>query len=359
MINYLLILSIIYIFIYQTIITFTNVFSNIFVVEYIYPYLSNLIDSGINSFIDTYNNTYYNNTYDDSFYNIYSHHNKHKTKLNNKNIYKDNNVHILSLLTCPICYNIYDKIYVCPNGHSLCSKCFYNSNICSYCRVNIDSNTRNRVLEEMLESMKLPCSYYKFGCRKNILNNNRCKHEYHCTYKPLKCHLDLCNHESNYCDMIHHINNTHNYYDIIKSNSDIHHYFQFSFDVSQNINFTSLNENCNIFKILDINNNLIFIKWFIQTGMLKNMQYNDPNELCKNKALCFVLLGIHNNKFNINIYNKQITKFGKYTLLNKLKNNIDYCNTITIPLVSVYDIKHTYFNIDIMIYEKVKRIKII
>lgn len=359
MINYLLILSIIYIFINQIIITFTHAFSNIFVIEYIYPYISNLIGTGINTFIDSYNNTYYDNTYNNTYVDMYSHHNDYKSRINDKKIYKNNNVHLLSLLTCPICYNIYDKIYVCPNGHSLCSKCFNNSNICSFCRSNIDSNTRNRVLEEMLENMKLPCSYYKYGCTKDILNNNRFKHESHCAHKPLQCHFDLCTHDANYNDMIDHIHNIHNYDDIIKSNSNIHHSFKFTFDISRLINFTALNNNSNIFKILDVNNNLIFVKWFIQTGLLKNLQYDDPNELCKNKALCFVLLSIHNNKFNINIHNKNESKFGKYTLLNKLKNNIDYCNTIAIPLVSVYDIKHTDFNIDIIIYEKVKHIKIL
>ncbi len=357
MINCLLIISIIYIFIYETIITCTNVFSNMFIIEYIYPYISNLIGSSINTLVDSYNNiSYDNNTYQY----IYKHHYENKSNINE--IYKDNNVHLLSLLTCPICYNIYDKIYVCPNGHSLCSKCIRdNSNVCSYCRESINLNTRNRVLEEMLENMKLPCSYYKFGCKKTILNNTRCKHESNCIYQPLKCHIDLCNHEANYKDMKEHIYNKHynNYYNIIKSDLNCHHVFKLTFDILKHINFISLNNNSNIFKILDINDNLIYVKWFIQSGLLKNTQYDNPNELCKNKALCFVLLGIHNNKFNINIYNKQISKFGKYTLLNKLKNNIEYCNTIAIPLVSVYDIRHTDFNIDIVIYEKIKRVKII
>lgn len=359
MINYLLILSVIYIIIYQIFITFTHTFSNIFVIEYIYPYISGLIGTYINTFLDTYSNVNLDNSglYDNTYQQIYSHHYTHKSKLNDKKLYKNKSIHLLSLLTCPICYNMYDKIYVCPNGHSLCSKCFNNSNICSYCRANIDINTRNRVLEEMLENMKLPCSYYKYGCNRDILNIDRNKHESHCLHQPLKCHIDLCNHESNYNDMVDHIYNIHGN-EMISSNKNIHHSFKFVFNIQNNINFASLNDNCNIFKILDINNNLIFVKWFIQTGLLKNLQYDDPNELCKNKALCFVLLGIHNNKFNINIYNKYETKFGKYTMLNKLKNNINYCNTIAIPLVSVYDIKHTEFNIDVMIYEKVKHIKI-
>ncbi len=345
--NCLLIISLIYIVIHHIII----MFSNIFVLEYIYPYISNLIDYYIKYALDTYNDYIINqSTNDDIYHQTYSHHYINKKKLNKNKLNK--NIQLLSLLTCPICYNIYDKIYICPNGHSLCSKCFNNSDTCSYCRCEINKNTRNRALEEMLENMELPCSYYKYGCPKFILNKDRCKHESHCPFLPIKCHIDNCLFESNYTDMKEHILNKHSINNLMTSDSNIHHNYNLIFDIQQNINFNALNDLCNIFTVLDTNDNLIFIKWFIQTGLLKNLQHDEPNELCKNKALCFVLLGIHNNNFNINIYNKNEKKFGKYTMLNKLKNNINYCNTIAIPLSSVYDIKHTHFNIDINIYEK-------
>lgn len=347
----ILLTSIIYIVIYHILL----IFSNILLIEYIYPYISNMINRYLNFITNMFNNysINYNNT--SNYELLYDHHNKYKDKLNNKKIYEDVNIHLLSLLTCPICYNLYDKIYICPNGHSLCHKCYSSSNICSFCRIEINNNTRNRALEEIVENIQLPCSYYKYGCSKFILNIERNSHENRCCFKPIKCKIDNCIYQSNYEDMKKHINNEHFNINIIQNKSDINYKFNLTFNINQYIKFdknliTSLNSD--IFSILDTGKFLIFVKWFISG----NTNYSDNiNEYYSNKKISFTLLSEKNNNFSIDVYNKEEKKFGKYTMLNKLKNIVNNCNTISIPLSSLYYIKDSNFNIDVTIYKRNKK----
>jgi len=159
-----------------------------------------------------------------------------------------------------------------------------------------------------------------------------------------------------------HLINDHGFNNFVTSDNVIHNNYNLVFCIQKNINFQHIDETSYIFTILDTKTNLIFIKWFIQNGLLKQHLLTDTTEqadICRNKALHFVILGTHNNNFNINIYNKKENNFGKYTLLNKLKDSVNYCNTLAIPLILVYNIRHTSFNIDITIYDKnSKKIKL-
>ena len=359
--NFLLLSSIFYLIFYYILILFYN----IFIIDYIYPYATSIIDRSVNSCIDYFNNYDLNNDlYNNSYNNIYSYHYYYKKNINKNKLFKNKNLFLLTFLTCPICYNIFDKIYVCQNGHSVCNNCFSNSNICSFCRIDINKNTRNRVLEDLLDNFKLPCSFYNYGCNKLLFNNIRHKHELKCIHQPLKCCFNNCVFHSNYTDLKKHIHEQHHFYDFITPSSDVYSVSNFIFNISHFIDFNNLSDKYNIFKIIDIDNNIIFVNFFIQTNQLNNNSSSDINNLYLNKALCFSLLGTRSNKFSINIYNsnsfspingdfksnKFNNKFGKYTLFNKINKNICYNNTICIPLASVFNIKDSSFNIDIIVY---------
>ena len=59
---------------------------------------------------------------------------------------------------CPICmedFQVEDEIYQCNKGHIFCADCKNKiSSFCPTCRVNIDCDIRNRVLEDILRSQE-------------------------------------------------------------------------------------------------------------------------------------------------------------------------------------------------------------
>lgn len=357
---FFILISIIYIFIYYVLILIYNFILD----DYLYPYLLFNFDRCINYFYQLFiNYDFYYETHNDIINNIYSHHYNNKNNININKLFKNKNLHLLSILTCPICFNFYDKIFICNNGHSICNKCFSNSNVCGFCRSHINFNTRNRLLEDLLCKMKLPCSYYNFGCKKLFFNQFRLKHEKNCRFKPMICHFDNCIFNSSFNNLLSHINTSHDFNNVFTFKLDDFCSFDFIFDISKFIDFNNIFNNKKVFNIINFDNNLIFIKYFIQKNNLKlnDIDFNDQNNIISrdtfnNYALCFSLLGCKFNKFCINIYSiNNNSKFGKYTLFNRINSFINFNNTICIPLSCIFAIKKFSFKIDITIYKNKRK----
>lgn len=68
-------------------------------------------------------------------------------------------------LECPICCEYFTTpIYICSNGHSVCSNCKKRRNRCAFCSVVI-GNSRNYVLEEISDSLQICCPNAPKGCK--------------------------------------------------------------------------------------------------------------------------------------------------------------------------------------------------
>lgn len=75
------------------------------------------------------------------------------------------NSSIAAKLECPICYEYFSApIYICNNGHSLCSKCKKKVTKCCLCQAAI-GNSRNYALEEISETLELCCPNASKGCK--------------------------------------------------------------------------------------------------------------------------------------------------------------------------------------------------
>ena len=77
---------------------------------------------------------------------------------NHESLYfKLNKTYVESFITCPICFNQFDKPMLTHCGHSYCQQCIirhlFHSNQCPMCRVNINSESLayNRPLESIIE----------------------------------------------------------------------------------------------------------------------------------------------------------------------------------------------------------------
>lgn len=77
------------------------------------------------------------------------------------------NARFKEVLRCPTCQEYFSApVSICPEGHSICADCRSRSCECPVCRRSYSSNSRNIVLEQMLESLTVNCSYE--GCREPI-----------------------------------------------------------------------------------------------------------------------------------------------------------------------------------------------
>lgn len=69
-----------------------------------------------------------------------------------------------SKLECPICIEyLCAPIYICANGHSICSKCKKKIRTCPFCQVAI-GNSRNYTLEEICGTLEVCCANAIKGC---------------------------------------------------------------------------------------------------------------------------------------------------------------------------------------------------
>lgn len=88
-----------------------------------------------------------------------------------------------SYLECKVCLLDLFEAWQCTNGHLVCKACKYKCKKCPYCREPI--NSRNRVLEHLLENYNTRCP--NEGCT------------YNCKYTNMKDHMNLCEHSPCIC----------------------------------------------------------------------------------------------------------------------------------------------------------------
>ncbi|KAK2430662.1 E3 ubiquitin-protein ligase SINA [Trifolium repens] len=110
---------------------------------------------------------------------------------------KNNSVTVLTsnpkVLGCCICFRALSiPHFQCDNGHIVCSICFPKlHNKCQKCSLPISSK-RYKAVENSLQSIQIPCSNEKYGCREIISPNGKRKHEEECIYLPCYCPLSGC-----------------------------------------------------------------------------------------------------------------------------------------------------------------------
>ncbi|KAH1039161.1 hypothetical protein J1N35_040904 [Gossypium stocksii] len=79
-------------------------------------------------------------------------------------------------------------VYECPNGHTLCSNCKNKvHNCCPTCRRDL-GDIRCLALEEVAESLEVPCKYENLRCHDIFPYYGKLKRpEQHCWFRPYKC----------------------------------------------------------------------------------------------------------------------------------------------------------------------------
>ncbi|KAK6125420.1 hypothetical protein DH2020_040847 [Rehmannia glutinosa] len=100
----------------------------------------------------------------------------------------------LDVLDCPICCEpLCSPVYQCENGHIACASCCTKMwNKCANCRRPIGYN-RCRVIEKVLESVKVLCPNIQHGCMETLTYNKKLDHEKTCNYVPCSCPHSSCN----------------------------------------------------------------------------------------------------------------------------------------------------------------------
>jgi hypothetical protein len=117
------------------------------------------------------------------------------------NVDEENTV-LLEISECGVCCRQMDsKIFICPNGHDICERCFKQLKgrvQCPTCRVGYayDSTgdpTRNRSLERLIAYSRLPCPHASVGCEKVAMEPEmRHYHAKKCSHQLLKCPFGVC-----------------------------------------------------------------------------------------------------------------------------------------------------------------------
>lgn len=114
---------------------------------------------------------------------------------------KVDSLSIYDTLNCSVCLDIFEKpIRQCIKGHSFCTKCIDPQNIklCPECRSQI-SETRNYKLEELIESIALPCENKDAGCTYKLKKPELQEHHLECQHRKLKCEgKKFCNWNCNW-----------------------------------------------------------------------------------------------------------------------------------------------------------------
>nr|CAI5824029.1 unnamed protein product [Callosobruchus analis] len=68
-------------------------------------------------------------------------------------------------LECPVCKNYMNStVFICPTGHSLCKKCREMIKTCPLCNCTMGT-TRNYALEDIAETLEVPCHNEYNGCQ--------------------------------------------------------------------------------------------------------------------------------------------------------------------------------------------------
>nr|CAD7588560.1 unnamed protein product [Timema genevievae] len=124
----------------------------------------------------------------------------------------DFNDSILGILECPICMDsMCSPIYLCKNGHNICSECRQQVTKCSTCRDEF-LTTRNIALENLAEKVLYSCDNADAGCSEKMLMIDFPDHNSKCPYRLYDClqmGKDPCEWKGHRWDLLDHINKDH------------------------------------------------------------------------------------------------------------------------------------------------------
>ncbi|RZB40143.1 Sina domain containing protein [Asbolus verrucosus] len=105
-------------------------------------------------------------------------------------------------LSCSSCtLDMLPPIYLCINGHSVCSWC--KRNPCKICN-GIITPARNTDLENISRTHKHLCRYSSDGCSEKLLYNEVRGHEARCRFCKYRCSSGCC-YEAKFQDLIYHL----------------------------------------------------------------------------------------------------------------------------------------------------------
>ncbi|KAI4375471.1 hypothetical protein MLD38_013337 [Melastoma candidum] len=96
-------------------------------------------------------------------------------------------------LDCPICFEPFKApVFQCENGHVACFTCSGKiKNICSFCSLSI-GYIRCRVIERILQSIKLKCQNADQGCKQLFRYHEWHAHKRCCPFSPCPCPFYNC-----------------------------------------------------------------------------------------------------------------------------------------------------------------------
>lgn len=114
-------------------------------------------------------------------------------------------------LECLICRDYYTPpILLCPNGHSICSICGSKAKKCPQCRGVLNKNSRNKVLESILEHVSVPCKFS--GCTEVNTLSTRQEHYKACSFNSSFNCVECYSSEP---DLVGHLIGVHEYKEIL------------------------------------------------------------------------------------------------------------------------------------------------
>jgi E3 ubiquitin-protein ligase SIAH1 len=97
---------------------------------------------------------------------------------------------LLSDLECPECLEyMVPPITLCPNGHSICSKCREEVDGCPTCREKF-TIIRSVTFERIARRQKYPCANRDNGCPDLLSIEDIAEHKAVCTHGSIKCPLN-------------------------------------------------------------------------------------------------------------------------------------------------------------------------
>ncbi|KAK9732160.1 Seven in absentia protein family [Popillia japonica] len=132
------------------------------------------------------------------------------------------NKELLNNLSCPICaIYMFDEIYQCILGHSICKTCFTRLQRCPTCTSPFNA-TRNYALESFAPLLRYPCRHD--GCNIYFSKKKLFDHEDMCPFKLYDCPYrkkTTCNYTGLYKELYDHLYYEHN----IRDNNPVQHVF--------------------------------------------------------------------------------------------------------------------------------------
>lgn len=121
-------------------------------------------------------------------------------------------------MACSSCsIDMLPPIYLCVNGHNICSSCRRYK--CKECN-GVVTPCRNTDLENSSRIHKHPCRYKADGCPEKLFYNEVRGHEARCQYCKYKCQSESCLFEGRFKQLTNHLNVLHASYKISSSLSN-------------------------------------------------------------------------------------------------------------------------------------------